>query len=148
MSFAGWKDSVVASGELAAGAAAVKFLKDKGFASIEPLATLGQLRFSKGQTLGQIDAGAVAPGIALLVSKKTRGLMKDVDALWSTIQLITKHRNKYLTLKEFRDRTLYGERGGLLQKNDDDVTVLYLTRRSGMLSPGCIFTCLAQQRFF
>ena len=113
MSFAGWKDSVVARGELAAGAAAVKLLKDKGLAAVEPLATLGLLRcYPKGQTtLAQIDAGAVAPGIALLVSKKTRGLMKDVDALWSTIQLITKHRTKYLTLKEFRDRTLYGERG-------------------------------------
>ena len=93
---AGWKsDSVFASssgdywvttapdwkGELApAGAAAVKLLKDKGLAAVEPLATLGLLRcYPKGQTtLGQIDAGAVAPGIALLLSKKSRGLMKDV----------------------------------------------------------------------
>ena len=57
----------------AAGAATVKLLKNKSLAAVEPLAKLGQLRYPKGQTLGQIDAGAVATGIALLVSKKTRG---------------------------------------------------------------------------
>jgi hypothetical protein len=81
-------------------------------ANVELLRTRGPLRKPSGRlTLGQIDGGAVAAGIALLVSKKTRGLPDNVVDLSETISRINTYRVKptWDILKEFQGRKLYGE---------------------------------------